>query len=286
MARRSQRSHQLDWARSDLEQRLFLAGGRFTQANTILAGIVAGILTVLFYVVLGTTRIADTGFGRILLERGWTQHCCVLLTFWSLTILLVKWLKLRLQREALDLRLLPPEPGFVISASTVDEVLQHLRDTVADPTRFLLLNRIEVALANLRNLGRVGDVDEILRSQAEQDESQLETSYAVVQGFVWAIPVLGFIGTVQGLSQAIGSFSGVLETSEGVSSLTAALKKVTMGLNTAFDTTLVALVAALAIQLLMILLKKAEQEFLDQASEHCIRNIVGRLRMEPDARDE
>lgn len=286
MARRSQKNHQLDWARSDLEQRLFLAGGRFTQANTILAGIVAGILTVLFYVVLGTTSLADTVFGRILLERGWTQHCCVLLTFWSLTILAVKWLKLGLQRQALDLRLLPPEPGFVISASTVDDVLQHLRDTVADTTRFLLLNRIEVALANLRNLGRVGDVDEILRSQAAQDESQLETSYAVVQGFVWAIPVLGFIGTVQGLSQAIGSFSGVLETSEGVSSLTAALKKVTMGLNTAFDTTLVALVAALAIQLLMILLKKAEQEFLDQATEHCIRNIVGRLRIDPDARDK
>lgn len=286
MARRSAKSHELDWAHSDLEQRLFFVGGRFTQANTILAGIVAGILTVLFYVVLGTTRLADTAFGRILLERGWTQHCCVLLTVWSLTILAVKWLKLRLQRRALDLRLLPPEPGFVISASTVDDVLQHLRETVDDPRHFLLLNRIEVALANLRNLGRVGDVDEILRSQAEQDESQLETSYAVVQGFVWAIPVLGFIGTVQGLSQAIGSFSGVLETSEGVSSLTAALKKVTMGLNTAFDTTLVALVAALAIQLLMILLKKAEQEFLDQATEHCIRNIVGRLRMEPEARDE
>lgn len=285
MPRHSTKQHELDWGRSDIEQRLFMAGGRFTQVNTLASGIVAGGLTVGFFMLLGTTKLADTTFGKILMERGWTQHACVLLTFWSLTILVVKWLKLRLQRRALDLRLLPPEPGFVISASTVDDVLRHIREMVDDPRHFVLLNRIDVALANLRNLGRVGDVDEILRSQASQDESQVETSYAVVQGFVWAIPVLGFIGTVQGLSAAIGSFSGVLESQEGVSTLTAALKKVTMGLNTAFDTTLVALVAALGIQLLMVLLKKSEQEFLDQATEHCIRNIVGRLRMETAAED-
>lgn len=39
----------------------------------------------------------------------------------------------------------------------------------------------------------------------------METSYALVQGFVWAIPVLGFIGTVVGLSQAIGGFTAVLQ---------------------------------------------------------------------------
>jgi biopolymer transport protein ExbB/TolQ len=275
----------LNWSRGDIEQRLFLAGGRFTQVNTFLAGAVALVLTVLVYIVLGSTWLADTAIGKILRERSWTQHACVFLTLWSLTILFVKWLKLRLQRRALDVKLFPAEPGFVISASTVDEVLRQMQESVDDSRRFLLLNRIEIALANLRNLGRVGDVDEILRSQAAQDESQLETSYAVVQGFVWAIPVLGFIGTVLGLSQAIGSFSGVIDSGDGVASLTAELKKVTVGLTTAFDTTLVALIAALIIQLLVVLLKKAEQEFLDDATEHCIRYIVGRLRIEPGSSD-
>ena len=39
----------------------------------------------------------------------------------------------------------------------------------------------------------------------------METSYSVINAFVWAIPVLGFIGTVLGLSQAIGQFGGVLQ---------------------------------------------------------------------------
>ncbi|BBO34601.1 hypothetical protein PLANPX_4213 [Lacipirellula parvula] len=134
----------------------------------------------------------------------------------------------------------------------------------------MLYNRISVALANLKNLGRVGDVDEILRSQAENDEAALETSYSVVAGFVWAIPVLGFIGTVQGLSSSIGEFGGVLQSAENFDVVTSKLRSVTAGLTMSFETTLVALVAALCIQLLLTFMKKSEQEFLDECTRYCV----------------
>jgi biopolymer transport protein ExbB/TolQ len=137
-----------------------------------------------------------------------------------------------------------------------------------------------VALSNLRNLGAVGDVDGILRSQASQDEAAVDTSYSLMQGFVWAIPVLGFIGTVLGLSDAIGQFSGVLGAADDVSQISAALKGVTSGLATAFDTTLVALVAALVVQLAMTVIRRNEDAFLDEVMEYGLRNVVGRLRMD------
>jgi biopolymer transport protein ExbB/TolQ len=271
----------LDWSRQDIEQRLFFTGGRFTRVNNVLSAILGAVLTTGFYAAIGATPIADTPFGDIFLERGPTQHAVVFLTSWSLAILLLKWLKLRLQRRALAARVVPDEPGFVISSASVDQVLKRLEKITDDPRHFMVLNRVDVALSNLRNLGRVGDVDEILRSQAAQDESNMETSYALVQGFVWAIPVLGFIGTVIGLSRAIGKFTDVLGPGEDLSGITAALVKVTGGLETAFDTTLVALVAALGIQLLTVMLRKSEEEFLDAATDYGIRNVVGRLRLEP-----
>jgi hypothetical protein len=219
----------------------------------------------------------------IFTERGPTQHAVMFLFFWSLAILGIKWLKLRFQWRSLDVRVISNEPGFVLSTTTVNRVLDHVHDCVDDPRHFVLFNRIVVALANLRNLGHVGDVDDILRSQAAQDESAMETSYALVQGFVWAIPVLGFIGTVLGLSGAIGQFSGVLGDAGDIGQITSALKGVTGGLATAFDTTLVALVAALIVQLLMTVLKKGEEEFLDAAMEFGIRNVVGRLRIADQA---
>lgn len=273
----------LDWSRCDIEQRLMFPGGRYTRVNNLLTGIIGAIATAAFFGILQLPGLAGSGFAEIFTDRGPTQHAVMFLFFWSLAILGIKWLKLRFQWRSLDVRVIPNEPGFVLSTTTVNRVLDHIHDCVDDPRHFVLFNRIVVALANLRNLGHVGDVDNILRSQAAQDESAMETSYALVQGFVWAIPVLGFIGTVLGLSGAIGQFSGVLGEAGDIGQITSALKGVTGGLATAFDTTLVALVAALVVQLLMTVVKKGEEEFLDAAMEFGIRNVVGRLRIADQA---
>jgi len=239
----------------------------------------AVLLTILFYAVIAWLQ--SSRFSSMFKERGITPYFIVFFSFWSISILFTKWRKLVLQREALKLSIIPEEAGFVLSPSTVDEVLSNLYSAVDDPKQFLLFNRALVALSNLRNLGRVTDVDEILRSQAERDESAMDTSYSLLRGFIWAIPVFGFIGTVLGLSEAIGAFGGVLGTSTEMSEITASLTLVTSGLSTAFETTLEALVAAVAIQLLLTFLRKSEEEFLDNCDEYCHRHVVNRLRMTP-----
>jgi biopolymer transport protein ExbB/TolQ len=267
----------LDWSRLDIEQIFGFTGGRFTRPNGWFTALLGLALALGFYGLL--LPIWDSYFAGMFLRRGPTPFAIVFLTSWSVAILVVKGFKLRLQRRALDRQVMPEDPGFVLSATTVEPVLARVYATVDDPRNFILYNRIVVALSNLRNLGRVTDVDEILRSQAEQDESMVETSYAMVQAFVWAIPVLGFIGTVLGLSEAIGRFSGVLADSADVEQISQALKGVTAGLATAFETTLEALIAALFIQLGITWLRKGEEEFLDEAMDYGLRNVVGRLRI-------
>ncbi len=273
----------LSWARSDVEQRLGFRGGRFTRVNGLLSFLLGGLFALGYYAAL--IPLQGTAFADMFTQRGSVQYFTVLFTAWSFVILFIKWRKLSVQQRALQYPVVPANSDFVLSSATVDQVMAQIFATVDDPKQFVLLNRITVALSNLRNLGRVTDVDDILRGQAEQDESGMETSYSLVQGFVWAIPVLGFIGTVVGLSDAIGSFSGVLTQSEKVEQLASALRGVTAGLSTAFETTLVALVAALAIQLCLTLLKKMEEEFLDSCSEYCARHVVGRLRIMPFEQD-
>jgi len=269
----------LSWARSDIEQRLGFRGARFTRVNNWLAFLLACVLSVGFFAALYPFR--DSAIGAMFFDRGPTQYAAVLLSAWSLVILWIKSRKLKVQRRALSYDVVPASHDFVLSSATVEQVMDRIHVTVDDPKKFLLYSRIVTALSNLRNLGRVSDVDDILRSQGEQDESSLETSYALVQGFVWAIPVLGFIGTVLGLSDAIAAFTGVLSASKELSEITMALRGVTSGLATAFETTLVALVAALFIQLLLTSIKKSEEEFLDDCAEYCLKNIVGRLRILP-----
>ena len=123
-------------------------------------------------------------------------------------------------------------------------------------------------------------MNEILQSRGEQDENTMESSYTMINGFLWAIPILGFIGTVLGLSSAIGNFGSVLASDSDMDALIPTLKQVTGGLSTAFETTLIALVIALFLQLIATNIKKREEEFLDECSEYCLNHVVSRLRLD------
>lgn len=275
----------LNWHRHDPEQRLGLRGGRFTRVKALPTGLIAAALTALLCGLLLALPSGWRAVGEMVLHRGPTQYATLFLSFWSLAILWFKWRKLQFQRLALRYLVIPDTPEFVLSPLTVDDVVERMYAIADEPRAFVLYNRILSALSNLKNLGRVGDVDDILRSVAEQDEASVETSYSLVQGFVWAIPVLGFIGTVLGLSQSIGAFSQVLSQTKDIAALASELQLVTGGLATAFDTTLLALVCALCIQLLMTSLRKSEFEFLEACSEYCSRHIVGRLRLTIDSNE-
>jgi biopolymer transport protein ExbB/TolQ len=273
------RSTPLSWNKDDFEQRFLGGGGRFTRVKLLPSSVGGALLLVAFYAAL--TQFEDYEIALMFTQRGLVPYAIVFFTAWSLVFLFVKWRKLKFQMRALEDRycVVPRDHGFILAKGTVDAVKNNIYQTVDDPKYFVLFNRIDIALSNLKNLGQVGDVDEILRSQAAHDESVMETSYSIISTFVWVIPVLGFIGTVLGLSEAIGQFGSVLEGAGAIDEIKSSLQNVTGGLATAFQTTLQALVAAMSIQLLLALLKKSEEEFLDECTEYCVTHVVNRLRM-------
>lgn len=267
----------LSWRRQDIEARLGLKAGRYTDTGFVLPLALGLFLGTLSY--LGFFAVRDTAVGAVFLQRGSIPYWITLFTCWSLGILFVKHSKLKLQRQALRLPILPPARDFILAPRTAPLVLRRIYGLVDNPQHFMVLNRIESALSNLKNIGHIADVSQILITHAANDEDRMVSSYSLTKGFIWGAPVLGFIGTVLGLSQAIGGFGSVLTKSQEVSDITTALKEVTAGLAVAFDTTLVGLLAALSLQLLLTMLMKREEDFLHECSEFCSAQIVGRMRL-------
>jgi biopolymer transport protein ExbB/TolQ len=271
------RENMLIFWKRDPEARLGVRPGRFTDTNLALTTALGLFATAVVYT--GLNFVRNTMVGQIFLGRGWVQYAITFLACWCLAILQIKRLKLRVQRDALGLSIVPRARDFVLAPSTAKVVLRRMDGLVDNPKHFVLLNRIELALSNLSHIGRISDVSEILVTQAENDEARMVSSYAIARGLIWAVPVLGFIGTVLGLSQAIGSFTGVLAQGADISQLTDALGNVTAGLSTAFDTTLLGLLAALLLHLLTTALVKREEDFLHECHEYCHLYIVGKLRL-------
>lgn len=271
----------LDWRKNDIEQRLGFKGAKFTDTNPFLSFALGIVLWMLIYgpLFIATPRWKESYVAVFLLNRGPTQFFTLLFFCWALAILIFKAAKLAYQRKALGLMVVPHSHDFTLAPATAKDILERMYGLVDDPRNFILLNRIERALSNLSNIGVISDVSEILRAQGENDEGQMESSYSLVRGFIWCIPILGFIGTVLGLSQAIGNFGGMLSGSSSIDDIKVGLQSVTGGLATAFDTTLLALVAALVTQLLMTVLKKKEEMFLDECKEYCQAYVVSKLRL-------
>lgn len=271
----------LDWHLGDIEQRFGFSGGKYTDVNTWFALLATALVTGAFFIGLCHVPASVRSVKAIamILERGWTPYVMVALFVFALTILFIKWRKLAFQKKAFGVELIPVGNNFALTSETALDVIKTLNESVDDPKRFVLFNRIERSLLNLKNVGNVSDVSEMLRAQAENDESHMDSSYGILSGIIWVIPILGFIGTVVGLSGAIGGFGAVLNTDSTVSSLRESLAPVTSNLGVAFDTTFVALVLAMVIQMFMTLLRKQEEMFLDACRDYAHVNVISRLRM-------
>lgn len=271
---------ELDWHLGDIEQRCGFRGGKFTDVNLWFAFLVTALLTGVFFIGLCHVpqNIRNHPVIAIILARGWTPYAMVGLFTLAMVILFVKWRKLAFQRRAFKIELIPVGASFALTQETALDVLKTLNDAVDDPKRFVLFNRIERALLNLKNVGNVSDVSEMLRVSAENDENHVDSSYGLLSGVVWVIPILGFIGTVLGLSGAIGGFGAVLSSEATVSSLKESLAPVTGNLSVAFDTTFLALVFAMVVQMTMTFLRRQEDLFLDACRDYAHGNIISRLR--------
>lgn len=274
----------LAWTQQDIENRLGFRAGRYTNVNhtcaffggLLLAGAVYALATLVLKSFTLTAPVAQI-FLRP--SNQMTIFPATVLFCWGATELVLKKWKLRFQMRALDLAAIPNRPEFVLTEATAASALHRIHSLVDHPKHFILLNRIDRALANLRNIGQVSDASAMLRTQAENDEDQVASSYTLLNGFVWAIPVLGFIGTVQGLNMALSKFGSTLQAASDMSVLRSSLQGVTGGLATGFESTLIGLIYALILQLWITFQQNSEMSFLDECNDYCHSHVVARLRL-------
>lgn len=139
----------------------------------------------------------------------------------------------------------------------------------------LLLTRLRLYLGQSQPNS---DVDEAF---GITEREYLRGSYALPRFMVWAIPILGFIGTVWGISNGIAHFSDAMTSTSSVTDVSSMLKDnlplVTNSLATAFDTTLLALLLSVPLMMTMIWLEKREEAYLIQLDQQWFHDIKPKL---------
>lgn len=207
-------------------------------------------------------------------ERTWVNYMETFFFFWAMSILWLKMKKLRHQKDAMYLDVLPTDISQEINSSNVGNFIDHLYSLPGRLRDSMMVNRIRKGLELFEVRQNNGEVSGMMSAQSSIDSARIGGSYALVKVFLWAIPILGFIGTVLGLSQAIGSMD---LTNTDVTKLMSSIGKVTSGLGTAFDTTLLGLVLAMFLNFPMNTLAKSEDDNLNNIDAFCNEVLLPRL---------
>jgi biopolymer transport protein ExbB/TolQ len=247
-----------------------------TDVSLSLTGLAAAVATALFY--LGVVvPLRGTYLGELFGNRGWVQHAITFLTFWSVAILALKYRALASQAGALEADLLPARIAERITPENAHVFASFLRGLPEHGKRNFLVDRVERALHHFRARRRALEVVDQLGAQAQADASAVASSYTMIKVLIWAIPILGFIGTVIGIGAAVGGFSSAVAAAVDLEVMKDSIGTVTTGLGVAFDTTLLALVMSLGIMFPASSLEKAEEDFLAAVEDWCDENLVRRL---------
>lgn len=104
----------------------------------------------------------------------------------------------------------------------------------------------------------IARLDEDLQEYADRDADAQHSSYAMVRINCWAMPMLGFLGTVIGISDTLGQ----MDAQALASGSQEAMNGLTSGLYVAFDTTAVGLVLTMIAMFMQFFVQRAEQAFL------------------------
>ena len=180
---------------------------------------------------------------------------------------------------------LPADIAEEINVNNTRLFAEHINSLPGESRQSFLLNRVLRGLEHFRVRRNTQEVASVLSSQSDIDATGVQSSYTVIKVFIWAIPILGFIGTVIGIGDSIGSFTGAMDSAQDVAKLKESLAGVTGGLATAFDTTLIALVMSLLVMFPSRSMQKAEEDLLNWVDEYCKENLLKRLKDATNVQD-
>jgi biopolymer transport protein ExbB/TolQ len=223
------------------------------------------------------TPLGDTYLGRLLSERGWVPYVIALFSLWSLVMLGFKLRRHRDRSDLLQLDLLPRSLGKRIDARNADSFRGYLRQLAALKPGNPLLARLDWALRRLAANSEPADLAAQLSERSRLDAEVLDSSYTMLRVLIWAIPILGFIGTVLGISEAVSGFSDSVNSAASLEVMRESIGSVTTGLGVAFDTTLLALVMSIVIMFPMSALQKSEEEYLARCDDYCDVHLSNRI---------
>ena len=224
-----------------------------------------GALSFLFFALSHGGVITDANVIRYLAGH-WVEYVEVVMFGVGLAALAIKSYDLVRQRPHVQDERLEAVPEGGQNPAEAGRLADSL--ATADETAGYLPRRLREGLDLVVRTGSADGLQDHLKYLSDLDAARAAQSYGLVRFVIWAIPIMGFLGTVIGITVAIASLSPTqLENISGV----------VAGLGTAFDTTATALALSMVLMFVQFIVDRYEQSLLADVDQAAWAALAGRF---------
>jgi len=195
------------------------------------------------------------------------------LFFVGLAALGLKMFDVLVQYWALNVVRLEEIPPAGQKIEDVGRLIQQVEQLSSSARHSYLGVRVRDILQAIHRKGSADGLGDELKYLSDMDSARQQDSYGLVRIVIWATPMLGFLGTVVGITQALGD----LDPQQLATNIQKAMEGLLGGLYVAFDTTALALSLSMILMFIQFLLDRIENQALSLADIRANEMLVGRF---------
>jgi biopolymer transport protein ExbB/TolQ len=200
--------------------------------------------------------------------KDYEQETCFILMLWAFAILGFKGRTIYHQQKLLDQDLLRLPAELPIGPEDTRDLAGRIQSLPASIHHYLLPRALLTAIERFAATRNVQNVSTAARDICDSEGERMESELSIIRYIAWAIPSVGFIGTVRGIGDALGQAHRAVEGD---------ITGVTSSLGVAFNSTFIALVISIVLMFFVYQLQLLQERLVLDSERYVDHWLIRRL---------
>jgi len=202
--------------------------------------------------------------------KDFEQEACFVLMLWAMAIMAYKGVVASRERRQLRMNLISVAEGTRILPEDAREYARQVQELPEREQGHLLPRAVLSALHRFSATRNIQDVSATAHAVCDTESERLESELSMVRYIAWAIPSIGFLGTVRGIGEALGQAHKAVEGD---------IAGVTQSLGVAFNSTFVALLISIVLMFLLHQLQLHQERLVLDTQTYLDRQLIRHLQV-------
>ena len=197
--------------------------------------------------------------------KDYEQESCFVLMLWAFAIMGLKATRARSEQSLLDRGLINISEGTKVLPVDARKLARPIEQLDSSQQKYLLPRAILRGLQRFGSGGTIQEVSNSVQEVCDNESQRLDSELAMVRYIAWAIPSIGFIGTVRGIGTALANAQEAVNGD---------IAGVTASLGVAFNSTFIALLISIVIMFLSHQLTLIQERSVMESREYLDRELL------------